>query len=93
MLSLIEEYFFDFFSDVRLAFKGRIQPFLIMIHGQSCLNMITIESTMQGDHKELKIMFQKCLISSHFNQKFSLERERTPIYRDFIAKIACRSIR
>ena len=30
-----------------------------MIRDQSCLNMIAIESRMQGDHEELDILLQK----------------------------------
>ena len=47
-----------------------------MIRDQSCLNMIAIESRIQGDHEELKILLQKCLISSCFNQKLSLQGEK-----------------
>ena len=46
-----------------------------MIRDQSCLNMIAIESRTQGDHEEYKILLKKCLISLHFNQKLSLQRE------------------
>ena len=48
---------------------------------------------MQGDHEELEILLQKCLISLRFNQKLSLKKERPSIYRDFIVKNLCRSIR
>ena len=46
-----------------------------MIHDQPCLNMIAIESRMQGDHEELKILLQNLLIASRFNRKFSLQGE------------------
>ena len=46
-----------------------------MIHAQSCHNMITIKSRTQGDNEELKIMLEKCLISSRFNQEFSLKEK------------------
>ena len=55
------------------------------IRDQSCLNPIEIESKMQGDHKELKIMLQNCLISSRFNQELSRRREYIDIYK----KIPC----
>ena len=47
---------------------------------------------MQGDHEELKILLQKYLSYSRFNQKLSLERARTSIYREIIAKNAGRLI-
>ena len=74
-IASIEEYLSDFFFDVHSAFKGQIQPFLTMIREQSCLNIIAIESRMQGDQEKLEILLQKCLISSRFNQKLSLKRE------------------
>ena len=77
----IEEYFSCFFFDVHLAFKGWFRSIIATICDQSCLNMITIESRTQGDHEELKILLQKCLISSPFNQKLSLQERRTFIYR------------
>ena len=58
-----------------------------MICDLSCLNMIANESRVQGGHEEGKIFLQKCLISSHFNQKLSLREERTSIDEDFDAKI------
>ena len=57
-----------------------------MIRDQYCFNLIAIESRIQGDHKELKFFLQKCLISSRFNQKMSLQEGRTSIYRKIIAK-------
>ena len=54
--------------------------------------MIVIESRMKGDHEELTIFLQKCLISSRFNQKLSLREERTSIYKDFDVKIPRRLI-
>ena len=55
--------------------------------------MIAIESRMQGDHDELKILLQKCLISSHFNQKFSLQGGRISICIKIIAIKAVHPIR
>ena len=46
-----------------------------MIRDQSCLNIIAIESRMEGDHEELKILLQNYLISSRFNQKLSYKDE------------------
>ena len=74
-ITLIEEYWSGFFFDVSSAFKGKTRLFLTMIHDQSCLNRITIESRLQGDPEELEIVLQKYLISSRFNQKLSLKRE------------------
>ena len=37
--------------------------------------MIAIESRMQGDHKELKILHQNCIIASRFNRKLSNKEE------------------
>ena len=70
-IASIKEYFSGFFSNMRSAFKGQIQPFLAMIRDQSYLNMITIESRMQEDHEKLMILLQKCLIFSCFNQNLS----------------------
>ena len=64
-----------------------------MIRDQYCLNMIAIESRVQGDHEELNILIQNCLTSSRFNQKLSLERDRTSIYREIIAQNVGRPIR
>ena len=47
----IEEYFSGFFFDVRLVFKGRFLSILAMTCDQSCLNLIIIESRMQGYHE------------------------------------------
>ena len=54
--------------------------------------MIAIESRRQGDHHELKILLENCLISSGFHEKGSDKERRTSIYRDFIAKIVGRLI-
>ena len=54
-----------------------------MIRDQSCLNMIEIESRIQEDHEELKILLQNCLISSRFNQKLGLERKNMGFYKKF----------
>ena len=51
----IEVYFSGFFFGGRSAFKGRFRLILATIHDRFCLNMITIESRMQGGHEELKI--------------------------------------
>ena len=64
-----------------------------MIRDQSYLNMIAIESRTQGDQKELTNLHKNFLISSGFNRNLSLQRKRTSIYRDFIAKIVDRPIR
>ena len=77
---LIEEYFIDFFFGLRSAFKGRFRSILAMIRDQSYLNMIVIESKTQGDHKELNIFLQKCLISSRFNQKLGLQRKNINLF-------------
>ena len=92
-IAWIEVYFFSFFFDVRSAFKGRFQSILSTICDQSWLNMIVIESRTQGDHEELKILLQNCLISSQFNQKLSYKERRTSIYRKISAKNEGRLIR
>ena len=45
--------------------------------------MIAIESRMQGEHKELKIFLQNCLISSQLNQKLGLHKKNIGFYRKF----------
>ena len=57
-----------------------------MIRDQSYLNMIAIESIIEGDHEELKILLQNCLISSRFNQKLGLQRKNIGFYRKFHRK-------
>ena len=74
-ITSIEVYFLGFFFGVHLAFKGKFRSILVMIHDQSCLNMIAIESRTQGDHEELKILLQNFLIASRFNRKLSLRRK------------------
>ena len=86
-MALIEEYLSDFFFDVHSVFKGQIQAFLAMICDQSCLNLIPIESRMQGDHEELRILLQKPLISSCFNQTLSLQREEDRFIEILMRKI------
>ena len=78
---------------MRLALKGRFQLILTMICGQSCLNMIAIESRKQGDYEELTNLLQNWLISSRFNQKFSMHRKNIVFIENFIAKITDRPIR
>ena len=73
--ALTKEYFLHFFFGVRSAFKGRFCSILTMIHDQSYLNMIAIESRIQGDYKEVKILLQNLLISSQFNQQLGLQRK------------------
>ena len=92
-IALIAAYFSGIFFDVRSAFKGDFQMFSCKFHDESCLNLIAIESRTQGHHEELEILLQKCLISSRFNQKLSLKKERTSIYKNFIAKNPHGSIR
>ena len=58
------------------------------IRDQSCLNPIGVESSMQRDHDELKIMLQNCLISSGFNQELP-EEENTSV---FIKKYPARDV-
>ena len=82
-------YLLDFFFIVRSAFKGRFWSILATIRDQSCLNLIGIESRMQGDHEEFKILLQNCLMSSRFNQELSYKEEEHWFYR----KIADRPIR
>ena len=41
----------------------------------------------RGDQKELKILLQRHLITSRFNQKLCLQERRTSIYRKIIAKM------
>ena len=53
-IASIELYLLGFFFGVRSTFKGRFRSILAMIHGQSYLNMIAIESRMQEVHEELK---------------------------------------
>ena len=72
---LVEEYFFGFFFDVRSTFKGRFRLILVITREQLCLKIIVIESRMHGDHEELKILFQNCLISSRFNRKLSYKKK------------------
>ena len=83
----IEEYFSGFFFNVHSAFKRRFRPFLAMIHDQSYLDMIAIESRTQEDHVKLTILLQKCLISSRFNRKLSLEDRRISIYKILTRKL------
>ena len=54
-----------------------------MIRDESCLNMLAIEFRMQGDHEEVNIFLQNCLISSRFNQKLGLQRNNMGFYRKF----------
>ena len=39
---------------------------------------------MQGNHEELKIMLQNCLISSRFNQELSLQRKEHHFIREML---------
>ena len=43
---------------------------------------------MQGNHKELKILLQKCLASSRFNQKLSLRKENIDFIEISLRKIS-----
>ena len=52
-IASIEVYLLGFFFGVRSAFMRRFQSILAMIRDQFCLNMIAIESRMQGDYEEL----------------------------------------
>ena len=82
IISLV--YFSSLFFGLHLAFTGRFRSILSMIRDQSSLDMITIESRIKGDCKELKILLQNCLIASRFNQKFSYKEEE----HIFIEKLA-----
>ena len=77
----IEEYLLGFFLGVHLMFKGRIRSNQAMNHDESCLNLIAIESRMQGNHDELKICLQNFLIASRLIKSWVTKRGRTPIYR------------
>ena len=79
----IEVYLIGFFFGVRSAFKGRIRSILATIRDQSCLNLIGIESIMQGDHEELRILLQNRLISSQFNQELGLQMKNIGFYKKF----------
>ena len=68
---------------MRSAFKGRFRSILAMIRDQSCLLRIAIESRMQVDHKDFKILVQNFLISLRFNQKLGLQRKNMAFYRTF----------
>ena len=59
---------------------------LAMIHDQSCLNMIPIESGMQGDHKELTNFLQNCLIASRFNRKLVYKEKEHLFIEKFVRK-------
>ena len=87
-IALIEVYLLCFFFGVRSAFKGRFRSILAMIRDQYCLNMISIESRMQGDHEELMNLLQNFLNSSRFNLKFCLQREEHRFIGTFITQIA-----
>ena len=54
----------EFLPRVLLAFKGRIQSNQAMNRDESGINLIAIESRTQGNHDELKICLQNCLITS-----------------------------
>ena len=45
--------------------------------------MIAIESRMQGNHEELKILLQNFLISSRFDQNIGLQGKNIGFYRKF----------
>ena len=72
-IALIAPYLSGFLFNVHSTFKGRIHPFLEMISDEYFLNLIIIESTIQGNHEELEIFLQKCLISSCFKRKLCLK--------------------
>ena len=85
-ITLIEVYLIGFFFNVRSALKGRIRLICAMIHDQSCLNLIEIESKTQGYHEELNILLKNHLISSQFNQEFGLQMKNISFYRKFHPK-------
>ena len=85
-IASIEVYLIGFFFSIRSTFKGRNRSNLAMIRDQSSLNPIRIESRMQGDHEELKILLQNCLISSRINQELLKRREYIGFYRRSPAK-------
>ena len=87
------ENFSGTYFDVRLAIKGRIQPFLAMNSWLTCVHWCRIESTMQENHEELKIFLINHLISARFNQELVYKGRRTSFYRKFLAKNAGRPIR
>ena len=45
--------------------------------------MIKIKSIIQGNHEELKIFLQNCLIFLRFNEKLGLETKNIGFYRKF----------
>ena len=56
----IDVYLLGFFFRVRSTFKGRFCSILAMIHDQSYLSMIAIESRTHGDYEELTKSCIKC---------------------------------
>ena len=91
-IALIEVCLPNFFFDVLSVFKGRLRSNLAMIRDQSRLNLIAIESRTQGDHEELKIFLQNCLISSRFNQELKFKEEEHRFIGKIVVKIVDYSI-
>ena len=56
--------FINSFHAFIMSFKGGFRLILATICDQSCLNVITIEFRIRGDHEEHKILLKICLISS-----------------------------
>ena len=77
----IEDYCLGFFLGVRSSFKGRIRSNQAMNHNKSYLNLIAIESRMQGNRDELKICLQNGLIASRLI-KSCLEKENTSVFKE-----------
>ena len=49
--------------------------------------MIKIESRTQGDHEELNILLQNCLIASLFNQKLVYKENEQLFIENFSRKM------
>ena len=79
-------YFSGFYFNVRSAFKGRFRSILATIRDQFCLNMIRIESKMQEDHEELKIIAPKLLNFFTIQSKVKFTEREHPFYRKFHCK-------
>ena len=56
-------------------FKGRIRSHLTINHNESCLHRIVIESRMQGNCDELKILLKNHLIASRLNQELRTHKK------------------
>ena len=79
-ITSIEVYLIGLFFGVLSVFKERIRSNLVMIHDQSGLNWIAIESK-RGDHEELRILLKKCL-SFTIQSRVTLQRKNIGIYKE-----------